>query len=403
MRVLLSAYACEPDKGSEAGVGWNWAKLISKKHDTWVITRKNNRPSIEHELARNPNSRIHFEYVDLPTWLSFWKKGPKWVRTYYYLWQFAALGRALRLDRKIRFDCGHHVTFVNNWLWTFFALTSIPYIWGPIGSNSPIPKEYLPSWKDLIRDRVGALFRICMRLTDPLYWLSCVRARIVVVINRQSQKIVPLRWINGQKTRIEPAIGVEEIKPSYCQRDGDPFSILFVGRFIPIKQPNLALDAFAEIAPRISWACLTLLGQGPQEKNLRDKVRRYGISDQVRFISWLPRKEAISLIQKCDVLLFPSMEGGGMVVLEAMAAGKPAVVLDYGGPGEFVNSECGIKVPLTHPAQSVRDLSHALHILANQPELRQRLAEGARRRIADFSWEKKVEFIDKIYSEIGNR
>jgi glycosyltransferase involved in cell wall biosynthesis len=163
------------------------------------------------------------------------------------------------------------------------------------------------------------------------------------------------------------------------------------------------LDSFAEIAPKISRACLTLLGEGPQEQNLRKKVQQYGISNQVRFISWLPHEEAISLIQKCNVLLFPSMEGGGMVVLEALAAGKPVVSLDCGGPGEFVNNECGIKIPLTHRARSVRDLSRALQTLANQPDLRRCFAEGARRRVMDFTWEKKGEFIDRIYSEIGKR
>ena len=53
LKILISAYACEPDKGSEPGVGWNWAKQISRFHEVWVITRKNNRPSIEKELEEN--------------------------------------------------------------------------------------------------------------------------------------------------------------------------------------------------------------------------------------------------------------------------------------------------------------------------------------------------------------
>jgi len=43
MRVLISAYACEPDKGSEPGVGWNWALAAAEKHEVWVLTRSNNQ------------------------------------------------------------------------------------------------------------------------------------------------------------------------------------------------------------------------------------------------------------------------------------------------------------------------------------------------------------------------
>ena len=52
MRLLLSAYACEPGRGSEPGVGWNWAiALAALGHDVWVLTRANNRDRIEQALA----------------------------------------------------------------------------------------------------------------------------------------------------------------------------------------------------------------------------------------------------------------------------------------------------------------------------------------------------------------
>ena len=58
MKILLSAYACEPNKGSEPGVGWHWAlELGYLGHDVWVLTRANNRPAIEAEQNRkNPAS-----------------------------------------------------------------------------------------------------------------------------------------------------------------------------------------------------------------------------------------------------------------------------------------------------------------------------------------------------------
>jgi len=65
-RILVSAYACEPDQGSEPGVGWHWVDQISRDNDVWAITRKNNQKSIAHEMQKNPRPNLHFEYVDLP-------------------------------------------------------------------------------------------------------------------------------------------------------------------------------------------------------------------------------------------------------------------------------------------------------------------------------------------------
>ena len=63
LKVLMSAYACEPGKGSEPGVGWTVAREMARHHDIWVITRANNRPVIEAELARNPQPGLHFRLL----------------------------------------------------------------------------------------------------------------------------------------------------------------------------------------------------------------------------------------------------------------------------------------------------------------------------------------------------
>ena len=88
--ILISAYACEPNKGSEPGVGWNWAiELIRLGHNVKIITRSNNQNSInkliktEKKLKRN-----NFFYYDLPKFFLFFKnKIPFGVQIYYYLWQ----------------------------------------------------------------------------------------------------------------------------------------------------------------------------------------------------------------------------------------------------------------------------------------------------------------------------
>jgi hypothetical protein len=77
LKILVSAYACEPRKGSEPGSGWNWVRQIGRFEECWVITRLSNREEIDTELAVNPMSQVHFVYYDLPPWARVWKKGTR--------------------------------------------------------------------------------------------------------------------------------------------------------------------------------------------------------------------------------------------------------------------------------------------------------------------------------------
>src|SRR2546422_9912961 len=90
LKVLISAYACEPDKGSEPEVGWQWALQMSRFHDVTVLTRENNRANIERELPRLTGPKPVFIYFDLAPVLLRMKKNLRMHRGYYVLWQRAA-------------------------------------------------------------------------------------------------------------------------------------------------------------------------------------------------------------------------------------------------------------------------------------------------------------------------
>ncbi|MFQ3626672.1 MAG: glycosyltransferase family 1 protein, partial [Cyanobacteriota bacterium] len=76
--ILLSAYACRPNMGSEPGVGWNLARAIAQHQPVWVLTREDNRPFIEAELTQNPFSNLQFIYCDVPG-AKFWNRSTKTV------------------------------------------------------------------------------------------------------------------------------------------------------------------------------------------------------------------------------------------------------------------------------------------------------------------------------------
>lgn len=403
-KVLVAAYACEPNTGSEPGVGWNMCQAISRAHDTWVVTRANNRYEIEKALSQAPNENLHFAYVDLPRWARFWKRGGRGIRTYYYVWQFAAWRAAKRLQHTIQFDIAHHVTFVNDWLFTFIAFLPIPYVWGPIGSHPKTPSGLTQSFGSFLADRLRYSFQAFMRVIDPLFWISAVRSRLIVGIDQSVGNRFPLSFLSAGKFVSYPAIGVERTfkQPAVCKQTKDPSRILSMGRLVSIKAFHLTIRAFAIVAMAHQEARLVIVGKGAEKNSLEQLAHTLKIRDRITFIDWLPRTEALEEMQKSGMFLFPSFEGGGMVVLEAMAHGLPVICLKYGGPGEMVTDDCGRLIQVQRHSETVRGLAAAINQLLSNHEMHSQLSTNARTRIAQcYLWENRHHVIEQWYESCG--
>jgi len=104
---------------------------------------------------------------------------------------------------------------------------------------------------------------------------------------------------------------------------------------------------------------------------------------------------------EADVFLFPSLrDGGGAVVLEAMASGTPVICLDSGGPGFHVRPEWGIKVAAKDPDSAVRDMAEALERLYLDQGMRTRMGRTAKARVLEFYvWDKLGDRLSGIYSK----
>src|SRR5262245_59956149 len=136
--ILITAYAVNPYKGSEDGMGWNFILQAARYHRVIAVTRVNNGPSIRKYQEANPGDkelyrRIRFLYFDWPAWLRWWKKGPLLSMIYFYGWQ---LTMALWLRRKkLPVDIVHNLNIHNDWTPSFLWLLGKPMVWGPIGHH----------------------------------------------------------------------------------------------------------------------------------------------------------------------------------------------------------------------------------------------------------------------------
>lgn len=408
LRVLVSAYACEPDKGSEPGIGWNWVQQIARFHDVWVITRANNRQVIEAALQQNPLPNVTWIYFDLPRWSRFWKKWPGGVYLYYTLWQFGIYFVARKFHRRASFDLAHHVTFVNYWLPTFLFLLPVPFIWGPVGGGDTIPPAFYRSFnrRGQVYERLRVLVRWASEL-NPIVRLTARRARIALATT--PEMALRLRRLGAQRVELMSQVAIAENEYEYLsqmpQRQSDSLRLLSMGQMAQLKGFHMGLRVFAQLLHEHPDAEYWLVGDGHDRAWLERLADELGISHRVRFWGSLSRQEALARLAECDMLVHPSLrDSGGMVCAEAMAAGRPVMCLDLAGPAMQVTPETGVKIAASTPEQAVADMAAAMLSIARDRDRLARMSEAARQRVAhEFLWTAKGNAIDELYTRILNK
>jgi glycosyltransferase involved in cell wall biosynthesis len=179
---------------------------------------------------------------------------------------------------------------------------------------------------------------------------------------------------------------------------GMPMKMCFVGRLVPYKGADMAIDA-ALMLLRTGRAHLDIVGDGPMMQELVAKVRSEKIEEAVTFHGWVDHQMVQGITSGCSVFLFPSVrEFGGAVVLEAMALGLAPVVVDYGGPGELVANGRGLAVPIGSRESIVENVSAALEYFSANPEEVTRLGERARTwAMTNLTWPAKARNMLEIY------
>jgi glycosyltransferase involved in cell wall biosynthesis len=406
VKVLMSAYACEPHRGSEPEVGWQWARQASELCEVWVLTRANNRAIIEREMQAHPSPSMHFIYHDLPGWVRRLKHKRRGLTWYYWLWQLSAIPVVRREHRVHHFDVAHHITFVSFRYPSALAPLPIPFVWGPVAGADGVPQSFYMSLgvkgllNQLLRDTSNAVARF-----DPLTRFTLRRAALVIAATSATSSELSM-WHPGE-LRLEQAIGLDvSLAPhavlSRKPSAPGPMKVLYVGNLLFLKGLHLALEAFARFLETGGEGSLTIVGDGEFRPTLERLVYRLQIEDRVSFLGERSRDEVLHLYQEHDLFVFPSIrDSGGIAVLEAMAAGLPVLCLDLGGPSLIVTPESGIRVPAESPKQVVAEMAAAMHRFSSDSDLRCAMGRAAHTRIRNvYAWEHKREVLRDVYRSV---
>ena len=408
-RILMTAYAIHPKKGSEDGTAWNIVQALSGYEDILVITRKNNQEAIsaycsEKEAGLHQNGKLEFAYFDYPDWFKWWKKGGRGALLYHYLWHFGVVFFIIR--KGFKFDIAHHLNFHSDWMPSFLWLLGKPFVWGPVGHHPYIPKGYLDDAPkmDRIKNNIGWLVKKMFWHFSPALWLTRRMASRIFYINSSVETTLGR---DKSKGTLLPAIA--STVNNDVSMDKKDFTLLSVGRFVTLKGFDIAVQAFIRFLDFIpqkdrSEVNLVLIGKGPEQQRLEKFIQASGIpAECIRFIDWIPQEKLWDYYQTSSALLFPSHEGAGMVVPEAMSYGLPAICFDNPGPGETIGEAAGIRIPYTTYEDSVEQFAQAIHKLwTNKPLLKTFSLAAINRQRQYYTWAHKAKVIHHTYNLITN-
>lgn len=210
-------------------------------------------------------------------------------------------------------------------------------------------------------------------------WLIAWRGRRVATISESTRD--DLSALGVQDVSIVP-VGLDWVPPADPPFKPEPPTCVYLGRLRATKNPADALRAFGEIRRNIPGARMIVAGTGPEEAELR---RRYAAED-VEFQGRISESAKIELLRRAHLALVPSLrEGWNLVVTEAASMGTPSVGYDVRGVRESVrDGKTGVLVP----AGDWRALGAAASRLLADRDRRARMADCARLRAAEFTWER---------------
>lgn len=419
MRVLVLAESAHPVSQSVSWVGWAHTRALAERHDVHLVTRSANREAI---LAAGWHEGRDFTAIDLDALerrilrLAARLRGGEdkgWTvlmalsLPLYLAFEMQAWRRfgARIADRE--FDVVHRITPVSPTMPSLMAPRcarhATPFVLGPINGGLPWPRQF-PGVRHAEREWLSYL-RFAYRLA-PYYRATRDHAAAILVGSRDTFAQLPRRY--ADKCVYLPENGIDTGRfADLGGRGVDAASrprALFVGRLVPYKGCNIALEAMAPLL-REARLSFTIVGDGPERPALEAQARQLGLAAAVTFAGRVPPDEVARHYGEADLFVFPSLrEFGGGVVLEAMAMGVVPIVIAYGGPGELVNRDSGVAVPMDEPATLVTNVRAAVVALLDDPERRGAMAAAARARVASlFRWERKAEQTTAVYEWVTRR
>jgi glycosyltransferase involved in cell wall biosynthesis len=306
-----------------------------------------------------------------------------------YTYVFAAAFMRRKLHAQNRYDLEHFFFSMPTGL-----LSLLPGSRGSIPSVVSLRGSDVPGY-----DPFNRTVEVIHSLTKP----------ITRRIWRKADKVVALSDALADIARkTSPDIdygiipnGVDELhfSPPENREEGSTLRLVTVARLLERKGIQVIVEACAQ--PEKLPVELTIVGTGPYEDSLRERVNELGMSDRVRFAGYLSNDKLPELYGRMDAFVLPSeTESFGLVFTEAMSCGLPILASNAGGIPETVRH--GIDGLLCPPGRPELLRDNIETMLGNR-DLRIRMGHAGRQRILDhYTWHRvSQQYLDTYISVLN--
>lgn len=404
MRIAITAYCCDPNRGTEFGLGWGWAKAYALRgHDVTVVTSRDAISRAGRAVAGLrgglPPSltfvELANEVVDsisspdgLPAMIGFHRSYQAWITA------------ASEYLADHTFDIVHHVSGGSVQSGSPLRKAKAgAVVFGPVGGGQHAPWRSIPQ----LGGSGGS------EMVRSLLWAPALGRRRK--LSRSFENIDLALATNTDTARLMTRLGVRDVTvmladgvdddavgrpaPSARSRRPGPVRLVWVGRLTPRKGVRTMLRTVTELHRRAFPFTLEIIGDGSMMDEVRQVVRDNGLQGCVRVRGQVPHDDVVTSLDRADAHLFTSWRDSfGAQCLEAWARGVPTVFLDLHGVRDFAPLAGGVRVaPFPAGSAHVR-LANAVERFADEerePSNRDLLAMSFARRER---WTAKVERVE---------
>lgn len=417
LKILMSAYACEPGAGSEYGVGWMVPTTMVRKYpedQIFVLTRSRCKEKIEKSLANDSSlANIHFLYYDIPSWM-FYKNEiqSNWgEQINYLLWQWLVRKFVRKMNKIYHFDIFHHLTFNQYRTPSPGFWLDIPFVMGPIGGAECIAPAF---WEDLESNTVKKEgIRQKGKDLKIFKWFNTRNKNNKVILCSCKENLNRLKPY-GNKSRLElmPAIAFDkkdfaDISQNETQ---NTFEMIYAGKawdwkgiHIFLKAAKVALMDKLSAKSQQKWS-IKLIGIRFEEeqKKVMGWVDELGLQNHVTLIPFIQRSELLKMLANCSLSVYPAFrDSGSMSVLEACALGCPSICFNAGGQDAF-SDEILLKVDVADSySETMNRFSEKLFWAYEHPQELKEIGRKAKAWVEEMlTWDRRVEDFHDIYKTL---
>lgn len=377
-KVILIAYNINPNGVSEALVAIEWLKIIEKYYLVDVITDARHRENLLNHQCEN--TTFHFIEGTYPWRMLEQYTGIKGVAPAMF---YRKLKRKLLHKDLSNISLIHCLTPAGVFFYNDIFKLGIPVLIGPLGGGLPTPKYFTRAFHLQL---IGNLTRdyLYRQIASSHGWLRYLtNAKRIIVGTEYVKEKIPKALHSRCVTIFDTVVDPKVFTPPPTISRNSVVRVLYAGRLVSSKGPILLLEAVRGcLRQGLRGFTVEIAGRGPLHRKLQKLINQYQLQDVVSLLGKLPREGLLKKYQTSDVFCLPTLrEPGGTVILEAMACGLPIITSNYGGPGDVVTEQCGIKIELQNYETYVDDLSKALTRLVTNAELRSSMGRASRMRV----------------------